>query len=57
MEQDRSLEFDKEANRAHQNELRVSAARLPLQKLGWTERGGERASGGMLWNFQLGARA
>jgi hypothetical protein len=27
-----------------------------MQKLGWTERGGERASGGMLWNFQLRAR-
>jgi hypothetical protein len=27
-----------------------------MQKLGWSERGGERASGGMLWNFQLRAR-
>src|SRR5258707_5786400 len=27
-----------------------------MQKLGWTERGGERASGGVLWNFQLRAR-
>lgn len=27
-----------------------------MQKLGWTERGGGRASGGMLWNFQLRSR-
>src|SRR5260370_4785284 len=27
-----------------------------MQKLGWTERGGERASGGVLWKFQLRAR-
>ena len=43
--------------RTKPNELRVSAALLPPRKLGWTERGGGAASGGMLWNFQLSARA
>jgi hypothetical protein len=36
------------------NDLRVSAAHLPTQKLGWTDAGcGAPGGSGWVWNFQL----